>query len=743
MIVCITTQVTAEEESQLVELQSNIRHEDESVQWLPHSVTVLTGEQLEATYRRDLEEIESIVPGLIIDRMNTTPRGAAIALRGLGSSGASKDFDPAVAVNIDGIYVGTHTGRLLTLFDVEKIEVVRGPHLFEANPNIAGSINLERTRPTGELDLKLRASMGIDERREIDAVFNAPIVDSLNAKISVYHKDQGGDYMTNVYSGRDENTEDYYIISTTLGWDLPDLFSLTYTFDTESSDETTPALLNISGPTDLLCASTATTQFPNCRRGKSNPELDSLVLTSQNFSNDRNYEGDHHTLKIEFEAFGHQFISTTGHRKTDERMDFDLDASNSDFYHLQQRQDYEQFSQEFVVLGQFNERLSYSGGFYYLDSEYDIFQQEHEILKQLSAAGFTEGHAAGEIQELTSQQESTLWSVFTHARYVINDQWAADMGVRWTEVDRDFRHEPSRIRLDDNLSPLRTLLVGEETSKELLLEGGLSYKVDEEAMIYLRYSEGFLPGGFDENAMSVTSGNSYGSETATMIEIGLKSDWWEDKLRVNLVFYKSRLDDKVERFDSVVASGEIESLLDNVSEVKVSGWELEVESIPLDNLYIKASYGHADANYRNYTVPDLANTGASLNLSSSSPSRAPSNNLYFSAQYDIPYRSGVFHTYAGYRLFSDYQTNPLIPEAQVNNWTSVDLSISYEWKEWVFRLFSNNVKNKEFIPNVGRITQTAILPVDAGSRNVPSLITYTEYNQPRYTGLEIVYTPEF
>ena len=107
LIVCITTQVTAEEEPQLAELQSDIRHEDESVQWLPYSVSVLTGEQLEATYRRDLEEIESMVPGLIIDRMNTTPRGAAIALRGLGSSGASKGFDPAVAVNIDGIYVGT------------------------------------------------------------------------------------------------------------------------------------------------------------------------------------------------------------------------------------------------------------------------------------------------------------------------------------------------------------------------------------------------------------------------------------------------------------------------------------------------------------------------------------------------------------------------------------------------------------------------------------------------------------
>ena len=100
-------------------------------------------------------------------------------------------------------------------------------------------------------------------------------------------------------------------------------------------------------------------------------------------------------------------------------------------------------------------------------------------------------------------------------------------------------------------------------------------------------------------------------------------------------------------------------------------------------------------------------------------------------------------TYAGYRLLSDYQTYPLLPEGEVKNWTSWDLSISYEWKDWVFRLFSNNVKNKEFIQNIQQITQTAILPVNAGGTSVPALITLTEYNQPRYTGLEIIYTPDF
>ena len=347
---------------------SHFLKEEREVQWTPHSVTVLTREELESGFKRDLEDIESIVPGLIVDRMNTTPRGAAIALRGLGSSGASKAFDPAVAVNIDGVYVGTHTNRLQVLFDFEQIEVVRSPNTFEGNPNLSGSINIERTKPTGELDVDVRASVGIDDRREMDAVINFPILDSLSGKVAVFWKDKGGEYMKNVYRARDENTEDYSLASVTLNWAFRDLFEATYTYDSETSDETTPAILNISAPTDQLCSTTTNTPFPNCRRGFQNPELDSLRLTAQNYSNEREYEGDHHTLKVTFDALGHDFVAITGYRDTEEVMDMDLDASNSDFYHVQQDQTYEQFSQELTMRGEWRENLDYAAGVYYLDT---------------------------------------------------------------------------------------------------------------------------------------------------------------------------------------------------------------------------------------------------------------------------------------------------------------------------------------------------------------------------------------
>ena len=728
---------------QVKDAKSELREQSEDLQWLPHSVTVLEKPELEETFRRDMEDLEGIAPGLIVDRMNTTPRGAAIAIRGLGSSGASKAFDPAVAVNIDGVYIGTHTSRLQVLFDFDRVEIVRGPSTFEANPNIAGSINLERARPKGELDVDVRASFGGDERREAGVVVNTPSLGGVSAKVGVYWKDQGGAYMKNVFSGRDENTEDYTLVSTTIAWDFENLFQATYTFDAERSEQTTPALLNISAPSDLLCTTSNTSNFPNCRRGVGNPELDSLRKTAQNFSNDAELDGDYHTLKVTFDAFNHSFTSITGYRSTDEQSNLDLDASNADFYHVSQSQSYEQLSQKIVGRGQWNERLGYSGGIYLLESEYDIAQQEFHILKQLGDAGFTGGRAAGEIQALASSQESSFISIFAHAEYDLNDQWIADLGARATEVDRKFDHSPSRIRLGNNISPLRTLLEGKETSKEFLVSGGLSYKVDEEAMIFFRYSEGFLPGGFDENAMSAASGNSYGSETSRTAEIGLKSDWWDDRLRVNLTHYKTVLDDKVERFDTVVASGAIESILDNVAEVEITGWELELESTPLENLVLRTTYSHINSDYNQYDVADLTGATPSISLSNLSPSRAPADNLFMSAIYMLPIGPGRLTSYAGYRLYSDYQTYPLLPEGDVKNWSSWDLSLTYEYKDWKFRLFSNNVKNKEFIQNVQNITQTAILPVSAGSTSVPSLITLTEYNQPRYTGIEIVFTPRF
>jgi hypothetical protein len=97
--------------------------------------------------------------------------------------------------------------------------------------------------------------------------------------------------------------------------------------------------------------------------------------------------------------------------------------------------------------------------------------------------------------------------------------------------------------------------------------------------------------------------------------------------------------------------------------------------------------------------------------------------------------------FAAYRYSSDYQTNPLVPIAKVTNFATWDLSIDYDWRDWRFRLFSKNVTDKRYLQHVETHNSAQYTTVDQ-TTGVATLFTNAEYNQPRYTGIEITYTPE-
>ena len=141
--------------------------------------------------------------------------------------------------------------------------------------------------------------------------------------------------------------------------------------------------------TDEACASSI---------GPSIPQTESLNRTAQNFSNQRQLEGDYHNLRIDFNWKGFDVTSITGYRATDETMSRDLDATQVDFYSVISEQDYDQFSQEVTISKQLTERLHFVTGLYLLDYEYSLFQEEFFILNALGNDGLSSGHAPGEIQ---------------------------------------------------------------------------------------------------------------------------------------------------------------------------------------------------------------------------------------------------------------------------------------------------------------------------------------------------------
>ena len=162
------------EEAMIEEIIVTARKRTESIQDVPVSVTAIGKELKEANVRR-LEDIQNFAPNIYIRRTPGIASGAAISIRGVSSSESDKSFDPAIGVMMDGMFLGTSSGVLLQNFDIERIEVLRGPQgtLFGKNTT-GGLINVIRGAVTGELGADLSLTLGEDGRQDLKGVVNLP-----------------------------------------------------------------------------------------------------------------------------------------------------------------------------------------------------------------------------------------------------------------------------------------------------------------------------------------------------------------------------------------------------------------------------------------------------------------------------------------------------------------------------------------------------------------------------------------
>ncbi|MBV1879207.1 MAG: TonB-dependent receptor [Pseudomonadales bacterium] len=735
---------------QLSEHNTHVRARSESLQWVPTSVTVLESADINAGYRRNIEDIQGYIPGMIIDSLGSTPQGAAIGIRGIQSNSSSKGLEPAVAVSVDGVYVGTHAGQNQSLFDVQRIEVARGPQgAFTNMPAQGGTINLTRSKPTGEYQLVTRLGFQDPARIGADLILNAPLTQDLAAKFTLSYLDGENSNFTNAFNDQDENESDRTALSVSLLWNYQENISIQYTFDIEDDDSDTPALLNLStnvDSTDLVCVPRQQGDpviLANCGSGARTPESGSINRTLQNRSNSRSYEGNYHTLRIEAELADYKVVSVTGFRTTEEDYGLDLDATLVDFYSSDYDQDYDQFSTDIKVSTQWSEDIMIMAGGSWLEMEYDSSRVDRFILDQLVNSGqISNSIIAGQSRTTDNTLESTVASGFMHVYFDLDETWNFDIGARVNHYTKDFDHRVSGIDIA-GVAGIDLIIDADDDWTEVSADMGLTYKVDESAMLYGRFAIDQRPGGFNDNALSLETIAYDDAESTSTIEIGMKSDWMENKLRLNMALYHTFQDDKIEAFNQRTSAGNIEAALGNISEIEIKGYDLEFEYVARDNLLFTGAYSHIESDYERYVIPDPANPGASIDLSEQiSTRRAPSDTYFVTSQYFMPFYDGTLTLFASYRYVTEYVTNPLLSDAgRIPAFTTWNVSASYTWRAFNFRLFSQNLNDKRYLINADQsfASQTVSL---AGTSAQP-ISTYAETNRPRYTGIEITWTPQF
>jgi iron complex outermembrane receptor protein len=724
---------------QLEEVVVTARKRAENQQAVALSVSALGKQELERSFSTDIRDLANISANLIIDDTAQGPGGvAAIYIRGIGVSDVEKNFDPAVGVAVDGVFIGANSGGILKSMDLERMEVLRGPQgtLFGRN-TIAGVVNLARTQPTGELGGKVRAGFGDYDTTNLEGIFNFPITDSVAAKLTAAKREQDEGYFTNVISGDDEGRSDYQSFGTNILWKAMENLELEFTAQVEDTDQDTPPLL-YTGQSDSVfclaygyCSPSESKPYTGDRYkvGTIGPGGEMLVRTGSNTidppgdsavdpfypnetekNRDAIFDADTYIAEARWEltdAYRIDYIY--GSWETEEKVWTDWDGTPSLLFHTDRPADYNQESHELRLSFDNGGALKWTTGAYFWESDYQIdlvsyigFRDDLEPFLGIGPYAFPQ----------TTKQETDSWALFFEGDYAFADQWTLTVGGRYTE-DEKTTEQIGAVNGG-----------ADEDWSEFTPKVALNYQVNDDAMVYALYSVGYRSGGFNGRVNTLEESTTpYDPETVDNMELGFKTEWLDRTLRLNGALFHMDYDDKQEEIQlpAQVGTGQ-KTVVANAATATIQGVELELLAYPTDGLSIRANMGYLDAEYDEFEFDSGAGLVDNSHLDFR---RAPEITASLSATYEWTVgqstawaQAGVHHIGKHYVDFSN------APELENDAQDLVDASINYQLGQVQVSVFGHNLTEEDGY-GIGF--------------DVAGLWSYAAPRAPRTWGVELTY----
>lgn len=753
----------------LEEVIVTARKAEESAQSVPIAITALS-QQLESPTIRNLTDLNGYAPNVQIEEDGSRGGGgASITIRGISPTRTDDNsFDSPIGVMIDGIYLGSLAGQVLENFDLERVEVLRGPQgtLFGKN-TVGGVVHVIRSRPTGEWGARVKATLGNDSQRELRAVVNAPILEDVLAVKGFLTLQEDDGFMSNVTTGRDVSNADYQNYGATFLLTPNESFEAQLTVERFKDEGRLGAYQTnynlapgvVPPPTDPN-----ETDFSdgllNCLI---NPQvcrtsLDRPSQSENDTDNDAELETDAFTLNMSFDLSENlQLVSVTGYRDMDEYRIYDFDGSSAPFITIERWNEYDQFSQELRIDGTWKD-VTLTSGVYYWFSEFEqdwvtggqfwstlfgavaadpvlwgLCQNNLPGTNIWCDRGIPNGIPLGDVvtQILYETQETTSVAAFVQGDWTFAEKWTLTAGLRWTEERKDFLAGQAYLsnvarQRERNFPEYADL---DQTWKELSPKLGLTYQVNDRAIAYASYSEGFHSGGFfgvNQNTADFER-DQYDPEFAKTYELGFKSTLLDNRLRFNAALFRTDFEDKQEssvQFDPSTST--VATVFDNVADATYQGVEIELEYVFNDYLRGFLNYGYLDAEYDKFETDINAADGVQIieDASFLKPRNAPENTVGVGGTFSYPIGRGNLEIFAKYAWVDDIETNLLnTPLGRVDSQEDVTASIGYYTENWAISAFGRNLTDER--------TET-FFPI-------ATLFAVGTLNRPRAYGVELEY----
>lgn len=702
----------------------------ENVQRVPIAITALSAAQLSDRHVTGVMDLNGLSPSLQI-KTDDNAANPKIFIRGVGLNDFNPNTATPVAIYVDGVYIGSPLAQMGQFFDLERIEILRGPQgtLYGRNTT-GGAINVISRKPSQTFGADASAEYGNFNTVNLEGGIGGPLVkDRLAFRAAAeYVRDDG--YSVNRLTGHRGNNTDHVtgrlslLYTPTPNFDL--LSQVRYGQSTGGSiwaynRGLFPATAAATGP-DGFCA-------PGFYTSGQCTDISGYANTSTNLN-----QGDYHLEgKDKVRTFGASatatwrlgkvsLVSVTGYDSAHRNDVEDTDAGPNDVITADYLARQKVWSQELRLQSDGAGRAKWVAGAYFA---YDyLWNHSHYDVLRLFRNPTPENPSGADLANSIGvfgwpYDETTVsYAGFGQLDYKLTPKLTATVGLRYS-ADHKRMHYVS----DAEFGAV-TLFTLDESKTFSSLSGkfGLQYALSDTANVYANYNRGYKSGGFfGGQATDPTQLTPYKDEKVNAYEIGAKSEWLDHRLRANLsAFYYDYKDLQV--YNLIVVGAITEQIFTNASGARIYGAEAELTAVPVRNLNLSLGASLLNATYQNFITPAGNYSGHTL-------PNAPKLSLNGAAQYEWPMFGGATRVQGSviYRSKIFYETrNVARLSDQGRAYVDARVGWSGPGKHYEVGVWGRNLFNET---NISDITPIEGLGFDAVSVGKPRTYgVYLRYN---------------
>lgn len=723
----VNEKIIIDEPGPIENIMVTARRVEEPLQKVPVAITAFTTKDIENKDITNIQQLALATPNLWMEKNTSSSSGSRAAIRGIGEDESMFTSDTPVGIYIDDVYIPRQTGAQFDLYEVERVEVLRGPQgtLYGRNTS-AGAIKLVSKQPDREFALNLEAALGNYDRMDFRGMVSVPVVDWFSFQVAAMTRNHSG-YDENLYNGDFVNDQDIWGSRLSLRFFPSDQVDILVVGDI-LRERSTPGFPLGLVPQAPFINGFGVGQWSFEHQLDGDTDAHTLLSDLDEPLNDLDQAGVYGTVNWQVsEKFNLKSITSWRKMENLFLVDGDGQVGNQflpgiipDFlplFHIFQDQKQDQFSQEFQFIGSISNNIDYVAGVYY-------FTEGNEQLTEVAVLS-----PIGTNRYTDSALDTKSYAGYASFDFRLGDSLTLTAGGRWTEDTKDFDitvFYPDGSQMIACVAPDGTIVSSRtpcgadappgsvDTPVEKHLKESwsrftprlaLAWNARENILAYVDISTGFKSGAFDGRAnegSTVLPLEPIPPEDIRSYEIGMKADFFRNTWRLNVAAFLTDYND----LQGTGTDPDGNFLRFSVGDVETSGAEFETIVVPVDGLQLTGNLALLNTKFteQNFNQEvDCAPYGTGeidLELKYS-----PKTSYRLGALYTTPKKTagGYFSFGANYNYKSRHFLGFCNAAAQTQQaYGLVDAIIAYETGNgrWRFQIAGQNLTDEDYMIGV-------------------------------------------